>query len=285
MRDIASLLRFAEVALTDTGVPEARQEATSLLAAALERDRAFLIAHPEYEPEEGSRKRYLDFVTRRSHREPFHYITGKKEFFGLEFKVSPAVLIPRPETEILTEMSIELLRSVHAPRFCEVGIGSACVSVAILKNVPDASCVGLDISEDAIAMARENAETLGVTERLEIRRSDVLSGLAPDEKFDLIASNPPYVPIGDIDGLQPEVRDHEPFVALTGGEDGLAVVRRLIGGSPSHLKPGGTLMFEIGFSQAEKVLQMFDSHLWSSYAPENDLQGIPRCVTARLWNS
>ena len=282
METIASLLRSGEAELAAAEIPDARREASSLLAAALECDRAFLIAHPEHVPETRSRKRYFDHISRRSRREPFHYITGKKEFYGLEFTVTPAVLIPRPETEMLAEHAIKLLRNIEKSRFCEVGVGSACISVSVLANVTRASGVGLDISEPAIEVATQNVLRHDIGSRFELRVSDVFAGLRPAEKFDLIVSNPPYVPVGDIDGLQPEVRDHEPIVALTGGEDGLSVVRRLIADSPPFLKPGGTLMFEIGFSQAGAVLQMFAPDIWSSAGTETDFQGIPRIVTARL---
>jgi len=282
MESIASLLRTGEVELEGAGIPDARREASSLLVAALECDRAFLIAHPEHVPETPSRERYFDHISRRAKREPFHYITGKKEFYGLEFVITPEVLIPRPETEMLAERCIELLREIEKPRFCEVGVGSACISVAVLVNVSGASGVGLDISEPAIKVARQNVLRHEVGPRFELRSSDVVAGLRPFENFDLIVSNPPYVPAGDIDGLQPEVRDHEPFVALTGGEDGLSVVRRLIADSAPFLKPGGTLMFEIGFRQAEAVLEMFKPDVWSSVDTECDFQGIPRIVTARL---
>lgn len=282
MENIASLLRAGETELDLAGVPDARREAASLLAAALGRDPTFLIAHPEHTPEKHLTELFLEFVTRRSRREPFHYLTGKKEFYGLEFTVTPAVLIPRPETEMLVERSIELLRELDRPVFCEVGVGSACISAAVLVNVPPAKAVGLEISEAAIEIARQNITFHGLDDRLELRRSDVFAGLGPDEKFDLIVSNPPYVPVDDINGLQPEVRDHEPLIALTDGDDGLAVVRRIVAGSASFLKPGGTLMFEIGFSQAGLVLGMFEPDLWDSAETENDLQGIPRIVAARL---
>ncbi len=282
MENIASLLRAGEAELERAGVPEARREASSLLAAALGSDRTFLIAHPDRVPETGPKKRYLDLIARRAGREPFHYIIGKKEFYGLEFRVTPAVLIPRPETEMLVARSIECLQEFEAPRFCEVGVGTGCISVAILVNTSRATGIGLDISGPAIEIARQNAEYHDVGERIELRRSDLFAGLAPLEKFDLIVSNPPYVPEGDIENLQPEVRDHEPFIALTGGDDGLSVGRRLVGVSPSFLKPGGVLLFEFGFDQAEAVLREFGADVWASAETESDLQGIPRMVKAKL---
>ena len=285
MESIALLLRAGEAELELAGVPDARREASSLLAAALGSDRTFLIAHPDHVPESGPKAQYLDYIARRSLREPFHYITGKKEFYGLEFTVTPAVLIPRPETEMLVERSIELLRDREMPRFCEVGVGTGCISIAVLVNTPGATSIGLEISGPAIEIARQNAEHHGVGPRIELLLSDLFAGLSKDEKFDLIVSNPPYVPESDINGLQPEVRDHEPFIALTGGDDGLTVVRRLVADSPSFLKPGGMLMFEFGFSQAKDVLKEFRPDVWASAETESDIQGIPRMVKARLNDS
>ena len=143
MSDIASLLSAGEKSLRLVGIPEPRREASSLLELALGRARAFIVAHPEHEPDEEQRARYFEFVKRRSGREPFHYIKGSKEFYGLEFELSPNVLIPRPETEMLVERSISFLAGRQRPMFCEVGVGSGCISVAVLVNVPAATAVGL----------------------------------------------------------------------------------------------------------------------------------------------
>lgn len=256
MSRISDLLSEAAEALQRAGIDEPRREAASLLQLAIGRDRTFIIAHPEFEPDQEPRGRFRQFVRRRAGGEPFHYIKGSKEFYGLEFEVSPAVLIPRPETELLVELSLRFLEDLDRPRFCEVGVGSGCISMAVLVNAPSASAVGLDISEESMTVAARNAVKHGVSSRLELRLSDVFAALAPDERFGLIVSNPPYIPAGDIPSLQPEVREHEPHTALTDGGDGLSIIRRIVGGAPRHLEPDGLLTFEIGIGQWPAVEAM-----------------------------
>lgn len=282
MPTVAELLRAAEEALAENDIPEARREAASLLCVALDRDRSFPIAHPEYEVTAFEDETFHAIVRRRAEGVPFHYISGVKEFYGLDFSVSPAVLIPRPETEMLVERAIDILRPLSQPRFCEVGIGSGCVSIAILANLPQARAVGLEVSAEAIEIAQANADARDVASRFDIRGSDIFASLSEDERFDLIVSNPPYVPAADIAGLQREVREHEPRIALTDGGDGLSIIRRLVRGSPRYLKPGGRLIFEFGMGQVERVLAMFSAEIWRSATADDDFQGIPRIVTAEL---
>lgn len=282
MSDIASLLSAGEESLRLAGIPEARREASSLLELVLGRERAFIVAHPEHEPDEVQRARYREFVKRRSAREPFHYIKGSKEFFGLEIEVSPAVLIPRPETEMLVERAISFLAGREKPMFCEVGVGSGCISVAVLVNVPAAAAVGLEISQAAIDIARRNADRHGVHQCLDLRLSDLLAAVSDGERFDLIVSNPPYVPRDEITGLQPEVRDHEPVTALTDGGDGLSIIRSIVDGAPRFLEPGGALLMEIGAGQGAAVEKMFDPAAWAEVRIDDDFQGIPRAVSAVL---
>lgn len=275
---IAELLRDAAARLASAGVPEARREAGSLLSFALGRDRTFLIAHPGYSPEAAESERYAILVERRAAREPLSYIIGNREFYGLEFAVNPDVLIPRPETELIVAEAAAFLEGRAYARFCEVGVGSGCIAVSILKSVPYARAIALDVSENALAIARRNAAAHAVADRLELRRSDVFDGLSPDERFDAIVSNPPYVAADDFDGLQPEVRDHEPRSALTDGADGLSIIRRLIGGSARHLDPGGLLLIEIGFGQSRAVTSMIDPADWSEPSFLLDLQRIERTL-------
>ena len=282
MSDIASLLSAGAESLRLAGIPEPRREASSLLELALGRGRAFIVAHPEHEPDEEMRTRYFEFVKRRSAREPFHYIKGSKEFYGLEIEVSPAVLIPRPETEMLVERALSFLVGRANPMFCEVGVGSGCISVAVLVNVPAATAVGLEISEAAIDIAGRNAERHGVRPRLDLRLSDLFAAVSDGERFDLIVSNPPYVPRDEIEGLQPEVRDHEPVAALTDGGDGLSIIRSIAERAPRFLKPGGALLMEIGAGQCAAVEKMFDPPAWPEVRIDDDFQGIPRAVWAVL---
>lgn len=278
---IDAALKDAAAALEAAGVADARLQAASLLAFALDQDRTFLFAHPEQELAQHELSAFTSLIERRSRREPYQYIVGRQEFYGLDFEVTPDVLIPRPETEILVEAAIKQLSRMDAPRFCEIGVGSGCISVAILHSLPAASAVGGDISPVAITVAQRNAARHGVDDRLTLIESDVFVNM-PDGRFDAIVSNPPYVPRRDVESLQAEVRDFEPLTSLSDGGNGLSVIDRIIGGAPSRLKERGLLFMEIGFDQAERVQAMFDRSAWSAIDLLPDLQGIPRIVAARL---
>jgi release factor glutamine methyltransferase len=281
MPNIAEILRESAEMLGENAVAEPRREAASLLAFALGRDKTFLVAHSEYELSGDEENIFRGFVLRRAAREPFQYITGRQEFYGLEFIVTPDVLIPRPETEIIVENALEFLRLAVNPIFCEVGVGSGCISVSILHELKTARAVGLDISEKALAIAGKNAEKHGVAEMLELRISDVFNQLS-DEKFDLIISNPPYISAEEVTALQKEVRDFEPLTALTDGGNGFSIIEKIVANAPRHLKTDGFLLAEIGFGQAKKVTEMFDANIWQSVEILPDLQGIPRTVRARI---
>ena len=278
---ISEILVNASKVLQDNGIDKPRREASLLLEYALQKDRIFLIAHPEYELEIDEEDRFRSFVERRANREPFHYIVGVKEFYGLDFDVSPDVLIPRPETEMLVANSIEILQKLEEPTFCEVGVGSACIAVSILHNVNSASAVGLDISEGALRIAKRNAEKHGVSSRLELRESDIFSSLR-GERFELVVSNPPYIPSGDMPELRPDVKDFEPRIALTDGGSGLSIVETIIKDSPKILRPDAFLLLEIGIGQAARVRHMFDMAVWEHIEILPDFQTIPRMVRARL---
>ena len=281
MPNIAEELQEATKILQNSGIAEPRREASSVLSFALKKDKTFLIAHPEYELTEKEEEIFQDFLNRRAAHEPFQYIVGKQEFYGLDFWVTPDVLIPRPETELIVEKAIEILKAKENPQFCEVGIGSGCISVAILHEVRTASAIGLDVSEKALRIAEKNAKWLGVLERLNLKVSDVFAEFN-DEKFDLIVSNPPYVPSEDFSTLQAEVRDFEPQVALTDGKDGLSIIEKLIIESPEFLKSNGFLLMEIGFNQSNKVRRMFAPEIWREVDFFPDLQGIPRMIKAQI---
>lgn len=282
MATIGSLIELGSQKLAEAGIPDARREASSIVELATERDRTFLIAHPESEITEEQRELFLDLLNRRVAREPFHYLKGSREFFGLAFIVSPAVLIPRPETEILVEEAIRILRPTPHARFCEVGVGSGCISVSMLANLPEARAIGLEISAAAVAVAARNASRHGVEGRLELRVSDVFSALQNGEKFDVIVANPPYVPLREVSHLQPEVRDFEPHQALTDGRDGRFIAGRIITEAPRWLSAGGSLLIEVGMGQAEGIAEMLRSGPWAEVRLLSDLQGIPRVVGAVL---
>lgn len=277
---IDQALKFGSENLANAGLAEPQREANSLLQFAIARDRAFVVAHPEYELTDSEEKLFQTSIVRRAAREPFQHIVGKQEFYGLDFLVTPDVLIPRHETELIVERAIEILAELKTSRFLEIGVGSGCISVAILKHSPRATAVAVDISEPAINMARRNAEMHSVSGRLAMIASDVFENV-PEELFDVIVSNPPYVPITDYACLQPEVRDHDPRIAVTDGSTGLTIIERIATGSPTFLKPGGHLLMEIGFSQADNVRAMFDTAAWTSVDILADLQGIPRTVVAQ----
>jgi release factor glutamine methyltransferase len=267
-------------------VVEARREAGSLLSHALARDRTFLITHADERLTAEQIRSYLSLVERRASGEPLQYIKGTQEFYGLDFEVTPDVLIPRPETELLVETALELLKGTDSPLVCDVGTGSGCIAVSLLHTRPDARAVALDVSPPALEVAARNAARNGVADRITFFVSDcfdaLVSGEHEDTRFDLVASNPPYVAEDDLEGLQREVREHEPRVALTPGGDGLSVIRRLVSEAPRHLKPGGYLLIEIGFDQHERVAALIDARVWTLLDIRLDLQGIPRTVALRL---
>ncbi len=281
MPNIAETLQKATELLQKSGVAEPRREANSLLAFTLQKDRTFLITHSDYALSDEEEANFKTVLQRRAHREPLQYITGRQEFYGLDFTVTPDVLIPRPETEMIVENAIEILKTRKIARFCEIGVGSGCLSVAILHNVRTASAIGLDVSEEALKVAKLNAENHRVLERFELKISDVFDSLS-EEKFDLIVSNPPYIPRRDIENLQAEVRDFEPFNALTDGGDGLSIIEKIIRDAPRFLKPEGFLLMEIGFGQASDVKKLFSPKIWQSLEILPDLQGIPRMVKSQI---
>ncbi len=278
-KTILAILTESATLLGNAGVSDPRREASSILAHAIGRDRTFLIAHPEYSLSGEELLRFEPLLARRAAREPLQYILGRTEFYGLEFEVSPGVLIPRPETELIVEAASRFLNERAEPGFCEVGVGSGCISAAILKQIPAAVGIGLEISPDALAVARRNIEAHHLTRRFELRRSDVFSALGDDEMFDAIVSNPPYIAVGEIAGLQPEVRNFEPHRALTDGGDGLSLIRAIIFGAPRFLRSGGLLLVEIGFGQSMEVASMIDRSIWSEPEFLKDLQGIERTLS------
>jgi release factor glutamine methyltransferase len=279
---IAEVLREVSRVLESGGVPEARREAGSLLSFVLGKDRTFLISHAEDAVDDSSVERLREFVERRASGEPLQYIVGVQDFFGRAFRVTPHVLIPRPETELLIEAALELVND-SAPFICDVGTGSGCIAITLVCEVAEAHAIALDNSPAAIEVAKLNARNLSVSERIVFEVSDCFSALDPIQyQFDLIVSNPPYVSAGVLAGLQREVRDHEPRGALSPGPDGLSIIRRLLQETPAFLKNDGHLLMEIGFDQGEAVTEMVDSEVWRPVEIKPDLQGIPRIVVLQM---
>ena len=274
---ISDLLREASQALRDAGVPEARREAGSLLSHVIGKDRTFLISHAEDIVARDDLARFREAVTRRASGEPLQYITGVQDFYGREFRVTTDVLIPRPETELLVEAALEVIAHKPAPLICDVGTGSGCIAITLVCERTDARAVAVDVSAPALAVAEDNSRRHGVSDRMRFTISDCFESV-DRTAFDLVVSNPPYVAAAALSGLQREVRDHEPLVALSSGADGLDVIRRLLRDAPAFLKTDGYLIMEIGFDQGEKVQRLINENLWRLDEIRPDLQGIPRIV-------
>lgn len=280
---LATALHEGTAILKDAGISDSRREAGTLLQHVISRDRTFIIAHPETPLTPTEFEALLAFAKRRAAGEPLQYITQRQEFFGLEFEVTKDVLIPRPETEMIIETVLELLPNVEeSSSLCDVGTGSGCIAITLLHQLPMARALAVDISSASLEVAKRNASRHSVLARLTLVASDCLASVSPNDcSFDLIASNPPYISDSELEVLQREVREHEPRAALSGGADGLNIVRRLLSESGIFLKQGGHLLIEIGFQQASKVEQMIDSRIWTLREIRNDLQGIPRLVVLK----
>lgn len=271
--------------LRQAGVPEARREAGSLMAHAIGRDRSFILSHAEGAIEGEQLKQFYGFLERRAQREPLQYITGRQEFFGLDFEITADVLIPRPETELLVETALALVTPRDGLVFiCDVGTGSGCIAISLLhqlRETPGARAIAIDISPAALAIAKRNAARHSVDKQIDFLISDCFAtydSQDPKEPFDLIVSNPPYVSESALAGLQREVRDFEPRVALAAGPDGMTVIRRLLLEAGKFLKTGGHFVFEIGFDQGAAVDRLIDRDRWKLLDIHEDLQGIPRIV-------
>jgi release factor glutamine methyltransferase len=226
-------------------------------------------------------------VRKAADHTPIAYLTGRKEFYSLDFRVSPSVLIPRPETESLVE---NVIRHAESPsrgerplRICDVGTGSGCIAVALAKHLPACKITAVDVSPSALALARENAVAHDVSNRVRFARADVMSGL--NGPYDIVAANPPYIRTDELESLPPSVRDHEPRIALIGGDDGLEVIRSIVRQSAELLAPGGSLYVEIGHAQADEVIgSMIDVGPWSNVDCVKDLLGVRRIIVAeRRW--
>lgn len=279
---IAEAILQGALKLRKSGVPEARREAGSLLAYVLGRDRSFILTHADDAIDEEQTALFRECLEWRARGKPLQYITGHQEFFGLDFEVTSEVLIPRPETELLVETALKLVKPDNSPLICDVGTGSGCVAITLIYQLPQAHAVAIDISQPALEVAKRNAERHAVAERIEFVLSDCFAAIDREDPhtplFDLIVSNPPYVAARALEGLQREVRDFEPRLALHAGEDGLLIIRRLLAEAGSFLKMGGHLLFEIGFDQRAAVEQLLDRSVWKPLNIHEDLQGIPRTV-------
>ena len=270
---------LGESALKDGSHPErARRDAELLLMHSLKRSRAWLITHCDELLGEDLSVTYTELLDRRRKGEPIQYITGETEFYSLPFLVTPDVLIPRPETEHLVEKVIELATDFAAPRIVDVGTGSGAIAVALAHKLPQASITATDISSRALALTEENAKRNGVAVRF--LAGDLLAPVA-GERFEIIVSNPPYVPTADRDSLDVEVREYEPALALFAGDDGLDVYRRLIPAAFDALADGGFVALEIGYGQSAAIAKLLACAGFEQIEFVPDLQGISRVACAR----
>ena len=264
--------------LRASGVTDPRLEAGSLLAHALRRDRTYLITHGNDLVSGEELDRFRTLIARRAAREPLQYIIGYQEFFKLRFEVTPDVLIPRPETELIVEAALELVEVERSLSILDAGTGSGCIVISLLHELKNAHATATDISPNALDVARRNAQRHHVGDRVTFTQADSLTRLSQPEAFWLVVSNPPYIPAGDIATLQPEVRDHEPITALASGADGLDHIRALLRETPQVLHHSGYFIFEIGIGQREAIEQLVDRAIWHLIEVKKDLQGIPRTV-------
>jgi release factor glutamine methyltransferase len=276
---IRDALRSAAERLELHHVSNARLTAELLLGHALSVEREYLYAHDDRALAEEELQTLEDLLYDRVGGVPLQYILGRQEFYGRSFRVTPSVLIPRPETEYAVEAVLERVGKCAPgpPRILDVGTGSGCIAVTLALELPGAEVFAADISQAALRIAMQNAATLGAD--VGFACMDVLDAVSGN--FDFIVSNPPYVPRSDSSRLQREVRDHEPHVALFLPEDGLAIYRRLVTGAEVLLNPSGCLGMEVGIGMAERVMALFGGK-WEKPATARDLQEIPRTVIGRL---
>jgi release factor glutamine methyltransferase len=266
--------------LEDAGIECAHAEMEWILCHVLGVDRLTLYMHGHELLDEAAQQRIEEIVARRRERYPLQFILEEAWFYGRKFYVNPSVMAPTPETETLCEAAIRFLRVKHIskPRLLDLGTGSGVIAVTLAAELEGASVVALDISDEALKVARKNAADLGVSERIEFRHSDFFRALQDDEKFDLILSNPPYISEPEYPTLQKEVL-HDPKIAMLGGADGLDVVRVIVAEAPRFLAGGGRIMFEVGYDQAEAVARLTEvDSRYRTFSYLKDLTGVDRVI-------
>lgn len=274
----------ATIPLSAAGVTNARLDAEVLLAHIIKKDRVWLITHRDDTLDERAQRDFDEAIQRRTKREPLQYIIGNQEFWGLEFLVTPDVLIPRPETELIIESSLKAASGAAPLTIIDLCTGSGCIAVSLAKELPESRIIATDLSEKALAVARENARRHGVSGRIRYLEGDLFEPLEKLDirgQIDIMVSNPPYVPEGLLRILQPEVRDHEPERALVSGPEGTELHQKIIDPAPQYLKHGGALIMEMGIGQAGTVREMIRlSGAYASVDILKDLAGIDRVIVA-----
>ncbi len=264
------------------GIESARADAEVILAHTLDVQRVMLYARYDQPLGKPELEKIRALVQRRAKGEPVAYLIGEREFWSLAFKVSSAVLIPRPDTEVLVEVALDAVRNVSAPAICDVGTGSGCIAVALASERKDASVTAVDRSAAALAIAAENVTRHSLNERITLVESDLLASI--QGPFDLLVANLPYVPDGEATKLMREVRDHEPKEALFSGADGLTLIRRLVADAGRVLKPGATVALEGGYDQLPRMAALLSESGFGSPAIRRDYAGHERVVSA-IWNA
>ncbi len=297
-QSLLTALRDGIAQLENEHVPSAALAAELLLMHTLGRDRAWIYAHPEHELDATAREKYFSLVARRASGVPTQHLTGHQEFWGLDFEVTPDVLIPRPETEHVIEVALERLgvsseagspRRNEGLRIADVGTGSGCIAIALAHELLAAQIIATDISAAALEVARRNAARHGVASRVDFIECNLMDALhlqSPatshqSPHLDLIASNPPYIGRQEMATLPRDVREHESAVALFGGEAGTEIYAPLIAQAAKLLKPAGILVLELGHDSAEHVSRLLDAPEWTSVDITNDLAGISRVASAK----
>lgn len=278
---LRAALAWAASLLAQHGVDSPRLTAELLLSHVLGRERARIISRPDDTLERQTEARFRDLARRRAAGEPLQYLTGEREFYGLTFAVGPAVLVPRPETEILVEKALQWAGACGAARplrFADVGTGSGCIGISFARHRPHDRGWLVELSWEALAVARSNARRHAVESRLVFVCGDLLSCFAPRPVFDIILANPPYIPHAEVDALPATVRDYEPRMALDGGESGLAAYERLVPQAARCLADGGRIFLEVGAGQAAAVAAILEAAEFEVLEVAEDLQGIGRCV-------
>jgi release factor glutamine methyltransferase len=280
MITVGEALAEATRRLGAAGIDSARLDARALLAHVLHTEPMRLFSRPERRLDAGQAGRFQDLVARRERREPLSHITGYREFWSLKLQVTPATLDPRPDTETVVEAVLDALPDRRATlRLLDLGTGTGCLLLALLSELPNATGIGVDASAEACAVAAQNLRSLGLAERAEIRQGDWGRGL--DGCFDVITSNPPYIPERDVASLQPEVALYEPRQALAAGIDGLDCYRVLAPQIAGLLAPGGIAALEVGRGQASAVAALMAAAGLEVTTLRMDLAGVERCVLAR----
>lgn len=282
---VLELLNGSTNYLKDHGIENPRLNAELLLARCLKLSREQLYTHFQSQIKQEEEEALEELIQRRVSGEPLQYILEHQEFWSIDFEVDPRVLIPRPETELLVEQGLSILSKIsfiQTPSVLEIGTGSGAIAIALAKEMKDIFLVATDISRDALILAKENAKSAGVLDRIEFVNGDLFGPLRPSKErnvFDLILSNPPYINRRRISTLPKEVKDYEPMIALDGGEDGLAFYRRIIPEAPSYLREGGWLLLEVALGQSRIVSEMMEEG-GNFFKPESipDLSGIGRVV-------